>query len=120
MNTENVVSLEAVSALAPFLRVKMTAAGLDLAGPNDRAIGITLPGDLNRTYPSVQVIGMYAEAVLGNGTDVVRGDELEAGAAGVLVKKTAGVGIAVAVTGATEAGDHFDVMYFRDPIPTAV
>ena len=120
MNTQNVISLQAVSELGPFLRVKMTAAGIDAAGVNDRAIGITLPGDLNRTYPSVHVLGLFSPAVLGNGTDVVQGDELEAGADGTLVKKTSGIAIAVAVAGATEAGDQFDVIFFRDPIPTAV
>ena len=111
MNTENVISLEAVSdALLPFRRVKMTAAGIDYAGVGDTCIGVILPGDLNRLYPTVQLAGIYVEAVLGNGTDVVRGDDLEALAGGKLVKQVAGAIVAVAVTGATETDDRFEAI----------
>jgi len=111
MNTENVISLEAVSdTLLPFRRVKMTALGIDYAGVGDTCIGVILPGDLNRLYPTVQLAGIYVEAVLGNGTDVVRGDDLEALAGGKLVKQVAGAIVAVAVTGATETDDRFEAI----------
>jgi hypothetical protein len=117
MNTNNVVPFEAVAELLPYRRVSMTAAGLDYATAATRCVGITLPGDLNRNYPSVQLLGILAEAVLGNATDVVRGDALEGAADGKLVKKAAGVAIAVAVTGATEAGDRFEAIYYGDQDP---
>jgi hypothetical protein len=111
MNTENVISLQAVSAsLLAFRRVKMTPTGVDYAGVGDTCIGVILPGDLNRDYPTIQLCGRYAEAVLGNGTDVIRGDDLEAAADGKLVKQVAGAIVAVAVTGATEALDRFEVI----------
>lgn len=111
MNVENVISLFADAELLPHRAVKVTTTGIDYAGAADIAIGITLPGDLNRDYPSVQLIGRYAEAVLGNATDVVRGDALEQAADGKLVKATTGKIVAVAWTGATEAGDRFEAIY---------
>jgi hypothetical protein len=121
MNTSPVVSLQAVSdALLPYRTVKMTAAGVDYAGPYDRAIGVILPGDLNRDYPSVQIIGILGEAVLGNATPVVMGDELEQSADGKLVKLTTGEPVAVALEGATTADeDQFEVVYYAAPKPPA-
>lgn len=111
MNTENVISLEAVRAnLLAFRRVKMTAAGVDYAAAGDLCIGTILPGDLNRDYPTIQLTGRYVEAVLGNATDIARGDLLEGAADGKLVKHVAGVVIGVAVTGATEADDRFEAI----------
>jgi hypothetical protein len=111
MNSENVISLEAVSAnLLPYRRVKMTAAGVDYAGAGDLCIGHILPGDLNREYPTIQLTGRYVEAELGNATDIVRGDLLEAAANGTLVKQVSGTVAGVAVSGATEAGDRFEAI----------
>jgi len=111
MNTENVISLEAVSdALLPFRRVKMTATGIDYCGVGDTCIGVILPGDLNRLYPTVHLAGKFVEAVAGNATAIVRGDNLEAAAGGKLVKQVAGAIVGVAVTGATEEDDRFEAI----------
>lgn len=110
MNNENVVSLKAVADLLPFRRVKMTALGVDYADAGDLAIGATLPGDLNRGYPTILLFGRYVEAVLGNGTDVVQGDRLDAAADGKYVKHTSGIVVAVAVGGATQENDRFDAI----------
>jgi hypothetical protein len=110
MNVENVISLEAVAELLPFRAVKVTSTGIDYAGASDICIGLTLPGDLNRGYPSVQLFGKFVEAVLGNGTDVVRGDALEQAADGKLVKHSTGKIVGVAWTGATESGDRFEAI----------
>lgn len=119
MNTENVISLEAVSAeLLPFRHVTMTANGVDYAGPYDRAIGYTLPGDLNRDYPSIHLFGWLTESTLGNGTAVVRGDELEQAADGKLVKKTTGNAVAVAVEDASADGERFRAVHYGAPVPT--
>ena len=114
MNSENVISLQsALAEPAPFRAMKVTANGLDYAGAGDRVIGFTLPGDLNRNYPTVQLHASYIEAVLGNGTDVVRGDELEQAANGQYVKRTTGAVAGVAWSGATESGDRFEAFIFR-------
>jgi hypothetical protein len=113
MNSENVISLEAVGALLPFRAVKVTAGGLDYAGAADEVVGFTLPGDLNRTFPTIQLHGSFIEAELGNGTDVVRGDTLEQAANGTYVKRTAGTIVGQAWTGATEAGDRFEAIIYR-------
>lgn len=113
MNSENVISLEAVADLLPHRAVKMTATGIDYAGVADEVIGFTLPGDLNRNYPSVQLHGSYIEAVAGNATDIVRGDSLEQAAGGTYVKRTAGSIVGVAVSGASETGDIFQAIIFR-------
>jgi hypothetical protein len=110
MNVENVISLLAVSELLPFRRVKMTAAGLDYCGVGETCVGITLPGDLNRITPTIQLMGRFVEAVAGNGTDIVAGDDLDAAADGKLVKHVAGAIVGVAVTGCTEADDRFDAI----------
>ena len=66
MNTENVISLEAVSAsLLSFRRVKMTAAGVDYAAAGDLCIGTVLPGDLNRDYHEVGPSWISRANVLG-------------------------------------------------------
>lgn len=114
MNSENVISLEAVSAnLLPFRAVKVTSTGVDYAGAADEVIGFILPGDLNRNYPTVQLHASFIEAELGNATDVVRGDTLEQAANGTYVKRTAGTIVGVAWSGATEAGDRFEALIYR-------
>jgi hypothetical protein len=114
MNSENVISLQAVSAnLAPFRAVKVAAGGVDYAGAADEVIGFTLPGDLNRDYPSIQLHASFIEAEAGNGTDIVRGDTLEQAANGTYVKRTAGTIVGVAWSGATEAGDRFEAFIYR-------
>ena len=113
MNTGTVISLEAVADLLPYRAVKMTATGVDYAGAADEAIGFTLPGDLNRNYPSVQLHGSYIEATAGNATAIVRGDLLEGFAGGKYVKRTAGtiIGVAVSASGATD--DVFEAIIYR-------
>lgn len=119
MNSENVISLQAVSAnLLPFRRVKMTATGVDYAGASDRAIGLLLPNDLNRDQVTVQLVGTYVEVELGNATAVIRGDLLQAGADGTVVKRTSGSIIGVAVSGAVNSGDLIEAILYRDPLPT--
>jgi len=119
MNSENVISLEAVADLLPFRAVKVAAGGIDYAAAGDTPIGFTLPGDLNRRYPTVQLCASYVEAVLGNGTDVVRGDLLEQASDGRYVKRTTGAVAGVAWTGATEAGDRFDAFITHRMVVTA-
>ena len=119
MNVENVISMFADAELLPFRAVKVTSTGIDYAGASDICIGVTLPGDLNRDYPSVQLFGKYVEAVLGNGTDIVRGDALQQAADGKLVKHTSGKIVGVAWTGATESGDRFEAILLPTSSATA-
>lgn len=113
MNSENVISLEAAQPeLLPFRRVKVTASGIDYAAGADICIGHTLPGDLNRRYPSVQLRATFVEAELGSGTDVARGDTLAVGTDGRYIKWTTGTVVGVAWGAATEIGDRFDAFIF--------
>lgn len=114
-NVENVISLEAaIAEPAPYRALKVTANGVNYAGVGDTAIGISLPGDLNRKWATVQLIGRFAEGELGNGTDVVRGDLLEQSADGRFVKHTTGKIAAVAWSGASEAGDRIEMIVLPD------
>lgn len=114
-NVENVISLEAaIAEPAPYRSLKVTVDGVNYAGVGDTVIGITLPGDLNRNYPTVQLIGRFAEGELGNGTDVVRGDLLEQAANGRFVKHTTGKIAAVAWSGASETGDRLEMIVLPD------
>ena len=113
MNSNPVISLQAVADLLPFRSVKIAAGGLDYAGAADVVVGHTLPGDLNRLYPSIQLHGSFIEAVLGNGTAVVRGDTLEQAANGTYVKRTAGTIVGQAWGGATTANDRFEAIIYR-------
>ena len=114
MQTGNIVSLHAASdaEIAPFTRVKMTSTGVAVAGAADTAIGSTLPGDLNRNYPTVQLFGDYVEAMLGADAAVVAGDEVEAAASGKVIKKNTGDAIGVAITGGTLTNDRIDVVIY--------
>jgi len=116
MNSNPVISLLGVSsAIPPFSALKVTATGLDVAGPGDRVVGFSLPNDLNRNQLTVQVHASYIEAVLGNNTAVVMGDYLEQAANGQYVKHVSGVIVGVAwVSAATAAGDRFEAFIFRD------
>ena len=113
MNTGTVISLEAVADLLPYRAVKLGAAGIDYAGAADEVIGFTLPGDLNRNYPSVQLHGSYIEATVGNSTALVRGDLLEGFAGGTYVKRTAGTIVGQAIGPASVTGDVFEAIIYR-------
>jgi hypothetical protein len=113
MNSNNVISLPAVADLLPFRAVKATALGIDYAGAADKVIGFTLPGDLNRNHPTVQLHGSFIEAVLGDGTDIAAGDELEQFAGGTYIKKGAGTAVGVALAVATIVGDRFNAVIHR-------
>ena len=120
MNPNNVVSLKADpdAIPAPFTRVKMTAVGVAAAGATDRAIGIVLPGDLERNYPAVQLFGAQIEAIQGNATAIAAGDELEAAADGKMVKKTTGQAIGVALQAGAQADDRLDAIIYFEPVPS--
>ena len=120
MQTGPVASLHAANdaEIAPFTMVKMTSGGVAAAGANDRPIGVVLPGDLNRNYPTIQLLGFYVEAIMGDGTDIAAGDELEMAADGKIVKKSTGNPIGVAVTAGTLVGDRIEAIVYGGPIPT--
>lgn len=112
MNVENVISLEAVGDILPFRSLKMTANGADYAGAADKVIGWSLPNDLNRNYPSVQLNGRYVDVTCGSATAIARGDEIEQAANGKYVKKNAGTAVGVAVTPAGADGERFDAILY--------
>lgn len=112
MNVENVISLKAVGDILPFRALKMTANGVDYAGAADKVIGWSLPGDLNRNYPSVQLHGRFIEATCGSATAIAVGDEIEQAANGKYIKKNAGTSVGVAITAGGNDGERFDAIMY--------
>jgi len=115
MQTNKEVSLPAANAaeIAPFTLVKMTATGVAVAGAADRAIGYVLPGDLNREYPTIHLIGIYAELIQSTTEVIAVGDQIEQDALGK-IKKFDGTGtaIGVAVTAGTTADGRIDAILY--------
>ena len=112
MNVENVISLPAVGDILPFRNLNLPAGGVDYAGAADQVIGWSLPGDLNRNFPSVQLNGRFVEATCGSATAIAPGDEIEQAADGKYVKKNAGTTRGVAITAGGGDGTRFDAIIF--------
>ena len=114
MNQSIIFSLPAAAAdITPFARVKMTSTGVALAGAADVAIGTFLPADPGMDREAaIQPFGIGLHfAIIGNGTDVAVGDELQPAAGGKLVKKTTGPTVAVACEACTDENDVIRVRY---------
>lgn len=114
-NTSPVFSAPASATdLAPFRRVKLTALGAAYAGVGETAVGTLLPGDpggdLTAAIQGLE-FGLHF-AVMGNATDIVAGDEIEAFADGKVVKRTTGAAIGVALDGGSDADDVIRVRYY--------
>lgn len=112
-----VFSAPASSAtLAQFRRMKLTAAGAAYAGVGDVAVGTSLQGwnDIggDETCAILDINFGLHFATMGNGTDIVAGDELEAFANGKVVKRTTGPAIGVALDGGTEIDHVIRVKYY--------
>jgi hypothetical protein len=114
-NTSPVFSVPAAATdLKPFRRVKLTAAGAAYAGPGDTAVGTLLPGDPgDDLQAAVQdlTFGVHF-AVAGSGTDIAVGDEVEAAAAGKVVKLAGGVAVGVALEACGDEDDMIRVKYY--------
>lgn len=99
MNYNNVVSGIAAAALGGLEHsaVKLTSAGIDIAGSADRAIGTLVRGAAAGAAVDVFLkFNGLRFARVGNSTAIAIGDELEAGSNGTFVKKTTGTAAALA------------------------
>jgi len=107
MNFNNVVSLPAAADFSAVenASVKLTSAGVQLAGASDRVIGTVI-----RAAAQPFVAGKACDVFLrgngfhyvrvGNATAIAIGDELEQAAGGLFVKKTTGAAAALAIEAA--------------------
>lgn len=115
-NTSPIFSVPAASETTPtFVRVKLGATGGEVAGPLDQAVGTVISGYNDPggdTSLAVQdlTFGLHF-AIIGNGTDIAIGDELEALAGGELGKRVAGAAVAIALEACTADGDQIRVKY---------
>jgi hypothetical protein len=100
MNVNPVVSADAAVDLSgkEYVGVKLTSAGIDIAGAADRRIGTLLRGAVAGAAVAVHLdkANGIQFAKIGTSTALTRGDELEQGANGVLNKKSSGTAVALA------------------------
>jgi hypothetical protein len=99
MNFSNVVSGIAASNLGgqEYKAVKITSAGIALAGATDTSVGVLVTGAAAGKAVDVFLkrSGLH-EIVLGSDAAIASGDELQQAADGAFVKKTTGIAAAIA------------------------
>lgn len=118
-NTSPIFSIPAAAVNTPtFIRIKMTATGGAAAGlsATDTAIGTTVSGYNDPggdTHLAVQDIGFGIHfATTGSATAIAVGDEIEAAAAGKIIKKNANAAVGVALEASAATDNVIRVKYY--------
>lgn len=116
MNSYNVISENSDTDLSAHLLVKFTATGVAKAGASDVAIGTTLNDTLQDKAAAVALRKSYGlhQVTLGNNTAVAKGDELDQGSNGTVVKAVGGTKVGVARQAATGTGARIDAYLYPE------